>query len=57
MDPKLLAIFLALAVLLACAALLACVAHFAPTPRIGLFLAIAGAVLAGIVFVVDLVAY
>lgn len=46
MDPRLLGILLALAVLLA-----AC-AHF--TPRVGLFVAIAAAVLAGVVLVIDL---
>jgi hypothetical protein len=46
MDPKLLATFLALAVVL-----IGC-AHF--TPKVALFLAIAGVVLAGIVLVVDL---
>ncbi len=46
MNPKLLAVFLALAVVL-----IGC-AHF--TPRAAVFLAIAGVVLAGIVLVVDL---
>lgn len=46
MDPKLLAIFLALAlVLIGCA-------HLAP--KVGIYLAIAGVILAGIVLVVDL---
>ena len=49
MDPRLLAIFLALAVVL-CG-----LAHF--TPKIGQFLAIAAVILSGIVLVVDIVAY
>ncbi|HET6504816.1 MAG TPA: hypothetical protein VFG87_29045 [Amycolatopsis sp.] len=49
MDPKLLGIFLALAVLLVA------VAHFTPRGRV--FLAIGGAVLAGVVLVVDLATY
>lgn len=49
MDPRLLAIFLALAVVLC-----GC-AHF--VPRAALFLAIAAVILGGIVLLVDVVAY
>lgn len=49
MDPRLLAVFLALAVVLIG------VAHL--VPRFRQFLAIAGVILSGIVLVVDLVTY